>query len=85
MALLAEPNNVATSLELMTNTIDDICVLTNIKTSRLDWYYERSLLLFVFSSTELYMLTDKSSDLSDTKNYLKQTLQYYNYIRGHKA
>lgn len=55
------------TVSLLTDVIDDICEFSNIRTSRLDWYSERGFLLLVYTATELYMLSDDSVDLCDTK------------------
>lgn len=46
---------------------DDLCHFAGVRASHLDWYTERGLMLLLFSSTELFFLTDSSDDLADTR------------------
>ena len=66
LALLAEPSQIPNTMNLMTETADDICHYAGMKSSRMDWYSDRGLVLVVFCSTELYMLTDYSEKMQDT-------------------
>lgn len=81
MALVMDPRHLDISLPIAYSVIDDLCHLSGLKTSRFDWYTERALLLLVYSSTEFYMLTDNSEDLTETKNYLKRCLDKYVILR----
>ena len=67
LALLAEPSQFPSTLQLMTDTADDICHHAGMKASRMDWYSDRGLVLLVFCSTELFMLTDYSEKMEDTR------------------
>ena len=67
LALLAEPSQIPSTIQMMTETSDDICHYAGMKSSRLDWYSDRGLVLAVFCSTELYMLTDYSENMQDTR------------------
>ena len=67
LALLAEPSQIPNTMNLMTETADDICHYAGMKSSRMDWYSDRGLVLVVFCSTELYMLTDYSEKMQDTR------------------
>lgn len=70
------------SFPLMIDITDDICEFSDIRAARLDWYSERALLVSVYGLTELYMLTDESDDLADTKDFLKRSLETYHSIRA---
>ena len=67
LALLAEPSQYPSTLQLMTETADDICHFAGMKASRMDWYSDRGLVLLVFCSTELFMLTDYSENMVETR------------------
>lgn len=67
MALLADPRHIDITVTLAYDVVNDLCEFSGIESSRFDWYSERALLLMVYSSTELYMLTDKSENLDETK------------------
>lgn len=67
LALLAEPSQIPSTIQLMTDTADDICHYAGLRSSRMDWYSDRGLVLVVFCTTELYMLTDYSENMQDTR------------------
>lgn len=67
LALLAEPSQLPTTVQLMTESADDICHFAGLRSSRMDWYSDRGLVLVVFCSTELFMLTDYSENMQDTR------------------
>ena len=67
LALLAQPSEFPNTLQLMTETADDICHFAGMKSSRMDWYSDRGLVLLVFCSTELFMLTDYSENMQHTR------------------
>jgi ubiquinone biosynthesis protein COQ9 len=67
LALLAEPSQIPSTIQLMTDTADDICHFAGLRSSRMDWYSDRGFVLVVFCTTELYMLTDYSENMQDTR------------------
>ncbi len=68
LALLVDPNHLSlTTMKPAFEVVDDFCHFLDIRTSRMDWYTERAMLGFLYSSTEMYMLTDTSEGLADTK------------------
>ena len=67
LAVLSDPLQVADTVQLMTDVADDICHHAGLKSSRLDWYTDRGLVLAIFCSAELFMLTDYSHNLQDTR------------------
>ena len=82
MALLVEPQQVARSSSLLYDTVDDLCRFEGVKTSRMDWYVERAALLALYSSAELFMLTDSSQGLRETKAFLRQGVAAYRAAKG---
>jgi ubiquinone biosynthesis protein COQ9 len=74
LALLAEPSQIPNTVQMMVETSDDICHFAGLKSSRLDWYSDRGLVLTVFCSTELYMLTDYSENMQDTRYDIHDSL-----------
>ena len=67
LALLVNSNYASKAAGTMINLADDICHLSGLKSSRLDWYTDRSMVLAILCSTELYSLTDTSDDMNDTR------------------
>jgi len=81
LALLAEPAQLPDTLQLMTDTADDICHYAGMKSSRLNWYSDRGLVLVVFTYTELFMLTDYSEKMIDTRDFLKRNISFYQKLK----
>lgn len=75
LAILARPNNASTALRLMHEIVDSIWIAAGDKSHDLSWYSKRLLLAGVYSSTELYMLTDFSPDYADTWAALDRRLE----------
>ena len=82
ISLMIHPDELPHLLELSSEVANDLCEYAGIKAARTDWYTERALLLSVFASTELYMLTDTSEGFTDTKDFLKRSLQKRSELRS---
>ena len=73
------PAQFAASTDILYETIDDLCYLcydTNVNHNstsasssgvRTDWYIRRAFIFSFYTSSELFLLTDTTTDLSDTK------------------
>ena len=81
LALMAEPRQIPNSLTIMNNVLVDLIEYSNIKSKRLEWYSERLLLLSVYSSVELYMITDNSENFIETRSFLERLLNTYIDLR----
>ena len=77
LALMADPMQVPNSISIMDGILVDLINYTNIKTKRMDWYTERALLLLVYSSVELHMISDSSDNFKDTKSFVERLLATY--------
>jgi rpsU-divergently transcribed protein len=77
LAVVSEPSQLPKTLEVMADTADDICHLAGMNSSRLDWYTDRALILMVYGTTEMYMLTDYSDDMHDTKQFLRTNVEFW--------
>ena len=77
LALMADPMQVPNSISIMDGILVDLINYTNIKTKRMDWYSERALLLLVYSSVELHMISDTSDNFKDTKSFVERLLATY--------
>lgn len=77
MVLPTEPTQLNQTLEIMIDTVDDICHLAGMNSSRLDWYSDRALILLVFATTEMYMLTDYSENMKETKIFLQKNVEFW--------
>jgi len=74
LGLLLLPKNVPFALEALSTLIDDICHLAGDRSSDFQWYLKRVVLCGIYTSTELYMLTDATKDFSDTWQFLEKRL-----------
>ena len=75
LAILARPRNALPALQLLASLVDDIWYAAGDKSVDASWYTKRLLLAGVYSSTELYMLTDFSPGFQDTWAHLDRRLQ----------
>eukprot|EP01026_Neomeris_dumetosa_P037419 TRINITY_DN30293_c0_g1_i2.p3 TRINITY_DN30293_c0_g1~~TRINITY_DN30293_c0_g1_i2.p3 ORF type:complete len:144 (+),score=20.39 TRINITY_DN30293_c0_g1_i2:540-971(+) len=74
-ALACTPNRLQTTLQLQHAMIDDIWHFAGDKSSDISWYVKRMALAGIYAATELYMITDFSSEFSDTKEALERRLE----------
>ncbi|ELR21024.1 coenzyme Q9, putative [Acanthamoeba castellanii str. Neff] len=85
IAILAQPSNASTSFSLMFNTINDIIYVAGDSTIDFDWYTKRAVLAGVYTSTELFMLTDASDNFADTWAFLNRRLEDVVTLSKYKA
>lgn len=67
LSTFADPSQASYAVTTALQLADDIVSMSDIQASRGDWYTERLLATMLYSSTELFMLTDTSENLQDTK------------------
>ncbi|KAK8602388.1 hypothetical protein V6N13_057980 [Hibiscus sabdariffa] len=70
LSIQAHPLNVSTSFKQRAMLIDEIWHAAGDETSDLDWYVKRTVLGGIYSTTEIYMLTDSSPEFRDTWLFL---------------
>lgn len=70
LSIQAQPLNVPTSFKQRAMLVDEIWHAAGDETSDVDWYVKRTVLGGIYSTTELYMLTDNSPDFRDTWRFL---------------
>ncbi|KAK9697371.1 hypothetical protein RND81_08G033500 [Saponaria officinalis] len=90
LGIQAMPANVTTSFKQRATLVNEIWHAAGDDSSDLDWYVKRTMLGGIYSTTEVYMLTDKSPDYRDTWAFLnsrvrdafdlKKTLQEAQYL-----
>ncbi|XLR00737.1 hypothetical protein S83_066935 [Arachis hypogaea] len=66
----AQPVNVPTSFKQRAMVVDEIWHAAGDNASDIDWYAKRTVLAGIYSTTEIYMLTDTSPDFHDTMAFL---------------
>ncbi|XP_060961618.1 uncharacterized protein LOC115705402 isoform X2 [Cannabis sativa] len=90
LSIQAQPMNVPTSFKQRAMLVDEIWHAAGDEASDIDWYVKRTVLGGIYSTTEIYMLTDSSTDFRDTWAFLngrvkdafdfKKTMQEAKYL-----
>ncbi|CAI9100760.1 OLC1v1037927C1 [Oldenlandia corymbosa var. corymbosa] len=90
LSIQALPANIPTSFKQRAMLIDEIWHAAGDESTDVDWYVKRTVLGGIYSTTELYMLTDASPDFKDTWTFLdgrirdafdlKKTVQEAKYL-----
>ncbi|KAF5481671.1 hypothetical protein F2P56_002308 [Juglans regia] len=90
LSIQAQPMNVPTSFKQRAMLVDEIWHAVGDEASDIDWYVKRTVLGGIYSTTEIYMLTDSSPDFRDTWSFLdgrvkdafdlKKTIQEAKYL-----
>ncbi|TKY54403.1 Ubiquinone biosynthesis protein COQ9 [Spatholobus suberectus] len=90
LSIQAQPVNVPTSFKQRAALVDEIWHAAGDNASDIDWYAKRTILGGIYSTTEIYMLTDGSPDFRDTWAFLdarvkdafdlKKTIQEAQYL-----
>ncbi|XP_020225062.1 ubiquinone biosynthesis protein COQ9, mitochondrial [Cajanus cajan] len=70
LGIQAQPVNVPTSFKQRAVLVDEIWHAAGDNASDIDWYAKRTILGGIYSTTEIYMLSDKSPDFRDTGAFL---------------
>lgn len=75
LAVLSKPTNSRVALQLLVQLIDDIWYSIGDTSTDISWYRKRALLAGIYTTTEIYMLTDFSPGYRDTWQQLDRRLQ----------
>ncbi|XP_030530683.1 ubiquinone biosynthesis protein COQ9-B, mitochondrial [Rhodamnia argentea] len=70
LAIQAQPLNVPTSLKQRAMLVDEICHAAGDDSSEVDWYVKRTVVGGIYSTSEVYMLTDSSPEFRDTQAFV---------------
>jgi ubiquinone biosynthesis protein COQ9 len=71
LSIQAQPVNVPTSFKQRAVLVDEIWHAAGDDASDVDWYVKRTILAGIYSTTEIYMLTDNSPEFRDTWAFLE--------------
>ncbi|CAA0818693.1 Unknown protein [Striga hermonthica] len=90
LSIQAQPPNIATSFKQRAMLVDEIWDAAGDESTDTDWYVKRTVLGGIYSTAELYMLSDNSPDFRDTWAFLdgrvkeafdlKKTVQEAKYL-----
>ncbi|KAK1365160.1 Ubiquinone biosynthesis protein [Heracleum sosnowskyi] len=70
LSIQAQPMNVPNSFKQRAMLVDEIWHAAGDESNDIDWYVKRTILGGIYSTTEIYMLTDSSPDFRDTWAFL---------------
>jgi hypothetical protein len=71
----AQPGNVLEALRLRAVLVDELCHGAGLASADMSWYGDRAMLGAVYSSAELFLLTDGSPELADTWQFLARSVK----------
>ncbi|KAK6147616.1 hypothetical protein DH2020_018528 [Rehmannia glutinosa] len=75
LSIQAQPSNIATSFKQRAMLVDEIWHAAGDESTDIDWYVKRTVLGGIYSTTEIYMLTDTSPDFRDTWAFLDERVR----------
>ncbi|KAJ8621303.1 hypothetical protein MRB53_029832 [Persea americana] len=70
LSIQAQPMNIPTSFKQRAMLIDEIWHASGDQSSDIDWYVKRTVLGGIYSTSEVYMVTDHSPEFRDTWSFL---------------
>ncbi|KAL9642491.1 hypothetical protein ABK040_011058 [Willaertia magna] len=59
---------------------DEICYIAGLRDTDIQWYLKRAAVALVYSSSEFYMLTDKSEGFKDTFEFLDRRMSELSFL-----
>nr|XP_043624269.1 ubiquinone biosynthesis protein COQ9-B, mitochondrial [Erigeron canadensis] len=75
LSIQAQPSNFPTSFKQRAMLVDEFWHASNDEDTGVDWYLKRTVLGGIYSTTEVYMLTDNSTDFHDTWLFLNDRVR----------
>ena len=82
LALMMSPEQVPYSAKLAATLAEDLVQYAGLNPTRTDWYTDRAMLLSLYTSTQLYLLSDQSEHKQDTKRFLREAIRKYSDIKN---
>ena len=79
---MARPSNVPLSFKELSLLADEIWFLAGDTSVDFSWYTKRATLSALYSSTELFMTTDRSPDFAETDRFMDRRLGELRTIGG---
>ncbi|KAF8928699.1 ubiquinone biosynthesis protein COQ9, mitochondrial [Dissophora ornata] len=70
LAIMGQPSNVPMSLNHLAKIVDEIWYLAGDKSADMNWYTKRASLAAIYTTTEMYMTTDKTPNYEATQRFL---------------
>lgn len=85
LAVLAQPRNSPEAVKLLLQLLDEIWYAAGDTSTDVSWYTKRATLAAIYTSTELYMLTDYSPGFADTWQQLERRIHDALWLDGTAA
>ena len=85
LALMMSPEQVPHSAKLAAALADDLVQYAGLSPTRSDWYTDRAMLLSLYTSTQLFLLSDQSEDKQDTKRFLREAISKYSEVKNNDS
>lgn len=77
MALLSKPETLPYALENGTSIADIVWAFAGDASADLTWYTKRAILMGIYGSAEMYMLTDSSEGCAETFKFVERNLHMF--------
>ncbi|XP_066347379.1 uncharacterized protein [Miscanthus floridulus] len=75
LSIQSQPANVSTSLKQRAVLVDEIWHAAGDSGSDIDWYVKRTVLGGIYSTSEVYILTDNSPEFRDTWTFVNRRIK----------
>ncbi|KAK3146995.1 hypothetical protein QOZ80_3BG0276360 [Eleusine coracana subsp. coracana] len=75
LSIQSQPANVSTSLKQRAVLVDEMWHAAGDAGSDIDWYVKRTVLGGIYSTSEVYMLTDNSPEFRDTWTFVNRRIK----------
>ncbi|KAF9170183.1 Ubiquinone biosynthesis protein coq9, mitochondrial [Mortierella sp. AD011] len=75
LAIMGQPSNVPMSLNHLGKIVDEIWHLAGDTSADMNWYTKRASLAGIYTTTELYMTTDKTPNYEATQRFLDRRFE----------
>ncbi|KAL5219111.1 hypothetical protein ABZP36_019795 [Zizania latifolia] len=75
LSIQSQPANISTSLKQRAVLVDEIWHAAGDAGSDIDWYVKRTVLGGIYSTSEVYMLTDNSPEFRDTWSFVSRRIK----------
>lgn len=75
LSIQTQPRNLPASLKQRAALVDEIWHAAGDEGSDIDWYMRRTILGAIYSTSEVYMLTDRSPEFGDTWNFMEHRIR----------
>lgn len=84
MGLMLLPQNAPDAMKNVAYLVDEIWYHAGDTSTDINWYTKRGVLAGLYGATELYMVTDRSSDFEDTWSFLDRRMSDIGLLIGAK-